>query len=93
MVCVNMGAGLVLGDRDRVRTCLVIGEVRKGRLQDLWKIHQYRQFDVHKGGLLVAYVHAQALAFHRRPHRGHVSWRRTWLLAYGWLNFGGRKLR
>ena len=42
MVCVNMGAGLFLGDRDRVRICLVIGEVRKGRLQDLWSVHQYR---------------------------------------------------
>ena len=43
MVCVNMGAGLFLDDRERVRTCLVIGEVRKGRLQDLWKVRQYRQ--------------------------------------------------
>ena len=43
MVCVNMGAGLFLDDRERVRTCLVIGEVRKGRLQDLWKGCQYRQ--------------------------------------------------
>ena len=42
MVWVNMGAGLFLDDRERVRTCLVIGEVRKGRLQDLWKVHQYR---------------------------------------------------
>ena len=41
MVCVNMGAGLFL-DRERVRTCLVIGEVRNGRLQDLWKVHQHR---------------------------------------------------
>ena len=38
MVCVKMGAGLFLGDRDRVRTCLVIGEVRNGRLQDLWNV-------------------------------------------------------
>ncbi len=35
MVCVNRGAGLFLDDRERVRTCFVIGEVRKGRLQDL----------------------------------------------------------
>ena len=40
MVCVNMGTGLFFDDRERVRTCLVIGEVRKGKLHDLWKVHQ-----------------------------------------------------
>ena len=34
MVCVKRGAGFVLGDREIVRICLVVGEVRNGRLQD-----------------------------------------------------------
>ena len=34
MVCVNRGAGLFRGDREMVRRCLVVGEVRKGKLQD-----------------------------------------------------------
>ena len=42
MVWVKRGAGFFRGDCEMVRTCLVVGEVRKGRLQDLWRIRQQR---------------------------------------------------
>ena len=44
MVWVKRGAGFFRSDCEMVRTCLMVGEVRKGRLQDLCRICQQRCF-------------------------------------------------